>query len=320
MSMDKAGAMDPALLEQAADWAMLLTYGEATEQQRQALASWLRQSPAHEAAWARAQAVLGTFSQACNGVGRDTWKALKRDGRRRTLRALLAGLVVLPAGWLAWQQRPWLPWTADLATATGEIRSLTLDDGSRLTLNTASAVSLAFTETERRIDLLAGEILVTTQPDPHPRPRPFRVHTPEGSVRALGTRFSVRRLGEATRSAVFEEAVEIRPADGPALILGAGQQTTFKRDGIASPQGVDAAAAAWEQGMLVARDMRLADVVAELDRYRLGLLRCDPAIAGLRVSGVISLRDTDAGLDALAHTLPLRIQRHSRYWVDIQAL
>ncbi|NMG34695.1 iron dicitrate transport regulator FecR, partial [Azoarcus sp. TTM-91] len=152
------------------------------------------------------------------------------------------------------------------------------------------------------------------------RDSPFRVHTPEGSVRALGTRFSVRRLGEATRSAVFEEAVEIRPADGPALILGAGQQTTFKRDGIASPQGVDAAAAAWEQGMLVARDMRLADVVAELDRYRLGLLRCDPAIAGLRISGVISLRDTDAGLDALAHTLPLRIQRHSRYWVDIQAL
>ncbi len=311
-------SLDPALLEQAADWAMLLNYGEASDGQRQALAGWLSQSPAHEAAWARAQAVLGTFGQARNGLGHDAWTALQRSGRRRTLRALGA-LLVLPAGWLAWQQRPWTPWTADLATATGEIRSLTLDDGSTLVLNTASAVNIAFSASERRLELLAGEILVTTHADAPALSRPFLVDTPQGSVRALGTRFSVRRGEHSSRVAVFEHAVEIRPEAGPALVIGAGAQARFSRSGVQPPEAVDAGAAAWTQGQLIARDMRLAEVVAELDRYRSGLLRCDPEVAELRVSGVIALRDTDAGLSALESTLPLRIRRHSRYWVEVGA-
>jgi transmembrane sensor len=69
--------------------------------------------------------------------------------------------------------------------------------------------------------------------------------------------------------------------------------------------------------MLLARNMRLADVVAEMSRYRSGVLRCDPAVAELRVSGAVSLADTDAGLALLARSLPLRIEQASRYWVTV---
>lgn len=69
--------------------------------------------------------------------------------------------------------------------------------------------------------------------------------------------------------------------------------------------------------MLLAQDMPLAEVLAEMARHRDGLLRCDPRVAAIRVSGAISLSDTDGGLDLLAQTLPVRIQRRTAWWVVV---
>jgi transmembrane sensor len=82
---------------------------------------------------------------------------------------------------------------------------------------------------------------------------------------------------------------------------------------------VDATAASWEQGMLAVRDWRLADLVDELGRYRRGVLRCDPAVAGLRVSGAFPLNDTDASLRLLEKTLPVRVSRITPYWTTVAA-
>ncbi|MCM8565948.1 hypothetical protein [Thauera linaloolentis] len=76
--------------------------------------------------------------------------------------------------------------------------------------------------------------------------------------------------------------------------------------------------AAWTDGVLVARQMRLADAVAEIGRYRSGWLRCDPAVADWRISGVFQLGDTDLALAALGEALPLRIRHYSRYWVMVE--
>jgi transmembrane sensor len=70
----------------------------------------------------------------------------------------------------------------------------------------------------------------------------------------------------------------------------------------------------------VAENMRIADFLAELDRYRSGLLRCAREVAELRVSGVFSLRDTDRALQNLALSLPVNIVYRSRYWVSVEAL
>ena len=323
--MSSATPPEPALLQEAADWAMTLHYGAPGDAERQAFAQWHGQSPRHAAAWSRAEAVFQTFRQVPAAIGKDALQELEHSGaRRRGLQALGLLLVAAPAGWLAWRQLPWGAWTADwradVATAAGERKALTLADGSRLVLNTASAVDVLFSATERRIRLLAGEILVSTHPDAAPVHRPFLVDTSCGVVRALGTRFSVRRLDDANcHVAVFEKAVEIRPLGGAPQILHAGEQARFDERGLRQPEPVEAGAALWEQGMLLARDLPLGEVIAELARYRSGVLRCDPAVAGLRVSGAVSLADTDAALQLLANTLPIRVERRTRFWVTVTA-
>lgn len=311
-------ALDPALLSEAADWLITLRYGEDACAAQIDFNRWRQQSPAHAEAGARAEAVLGMFARVPAGVGKDTLQALQRPTRRRSMGILGAMLCAVPAGWLAWQVAPWREWTADVSTGTGERRSITLADGSRLVLNTASAVDVAFTAGERRIRLQVGEILVATHADPSPTYRPFIVETPQVIARALGTRFSVRRLDERTsRVAVFEHAVELRTAGGAMQVLKAGQQADVEAAAVGREVDIDDSAALWERGMLLARNMRLADVLSEMARHRSGVLRCDPAVADLRVSGAVSLADTDAGLALLARALPVRIEQRTRYWVTV---
>lgn len=310
-----SAAISPALLEQAADWVIMLHFSQPTEQDKQNFERWHNSSPAHQAAWDRAQAMRGSFERISSGVGRQALQGLDNRSRRTAARALGALLVALPAGWLAWRQLPWPQWSADIATAKGERRTLALADGTQLILNGSSAVDLAFSAAERRIVLRAGEILITTHADPMQPPRPFLVQTPHGNARALGTRFSVRLQDDRTRVAVFEHAVEI--STGKHL-LESGQQASFDQRRILESDPADPNARLWASGMLVARNMRLADVVAELDRQHAGFLRCDAAIADLRVSGALPLDDVDASLRMLAQSFPLQINQLHQYWTVIE--
>lgn len=311
--------IDPLLLGEAADWLMRFQSGNDSAELRRNFEQWQARSPAHAAAWQRAEAVLNTFRQIPPGIGRRTLGAPDKPGRRRALHALGLFAIAAPAAWLAWHDRPWAEWSADLRTATGEQKTLDLADGTRLVLNTASAVDVAFRAGERRLRLIRGEILVTTGKDPLPQPRPFIVQTAEGSIRPIGTRFSVRQLPGETRTAVLAGAVEITTGDGRQLLLSAGEQASFFSGRIGQATSVAASAVLWEQGMLVASDMPLATLIAELGRYRPGVLRCHPAVAELRVSGAFPLRDTDASLDLLIKTRPLALRSVTRYWVSVEA-
>lgn len=301
-------APDPILLGEAADWLITLHYETPSAADRAAFDRWRAQSAAHGAAWVRAESMLGAFAQVPPDVCRQTLAVARRPNRRASLALLGSLLFAAPASWLAWRELSWSDWAADAVTARGEQRSIALPDGSRLTLNTASAVALRFTAAERRIRLLAGEILVTTHADPSPTYRPFVVQTREGTAQALGTRFSVRRVdAQTTRVAVFEHAVGIRTQEGASRLLRAGDAADFGAGEIGASAEVQASAALWERGMLLAKNQRLADVVAEMARYRSGALHCAPAVAELRVSGAVSLKDIDASLALLAQSLPVRI-------------
>jgi len=207
-----------------------------------------------------------------------------------------------------------------MRTATGEQKHLTLADGSRLVMNTDSAIDVSFTEAVRQVRLIRGEILITTASDRVPQPRSFVVTTAQGSIRPIGTRFSVRQMANETRAAVFEGAVAINTLGTEHTIANAGEYALFQANKIARKGTVDNTESLWEHGMLVARNMPLADLVAELARYRPGILRCDPAIADMRVSGAFPLRNTDASLDLLVKTLPLEINSVTRYWVSLAPL
>ncbi|MCG2602935.1 MAG: FecR family protein, partial [Achromobacter sp.] len=296
---------DTAVLEEAAGWLVRFQSETLSAADRAAFERWRGRSAAHAAAWARVEDMLRSFGQVPPDLGARTLRQLERPGRRQALRSGAGLLLLGPAAWLAWRELPWHEWSADARTATGEQRRMQLADGTRLLLNTATAVDIQYTAEQRVIWLRAGEILLTTSKDPAPVHRPFIVRTAQGSVQALGTRFMVRDERDGIRVAVFEGAVAIRPAASDAQrVLRAGQQTVFDAQRIEPESAVDTALVSWEDGMLAARNWRLADLVAELARYRRGFLRCDPAVAELRVSGAFPLNaivtEAPAQVDAAA--------------------
>ena len=315
-----SAAIDARAAREAAHWMMRLQGGELDTAAQQGLARWRAAHPDHETAWQRAEQVCRTFGMLPSPLAMPVLDRPAAAQRRAALKTLAVLIVAGPAGWAMLRVAPWQAWTADLRTATGDIRHLTLPDGSDLSLNTASAADIVFGASLRLVHLHAGEIHVATAPDP--RQRPFLVRTSNGSIRAIGTRFTVRQedrlLGARTHVAVSQGAVEVRPADGTPVIVQAGWQARFDDTAASAPRPLEPHADAWLKGLLYADDTPLADVLVQLARYRHGLVRCDPAVAHLRVSGVYQLHDTDQPLSLLQASLPIRVRRRSRWWISVE--
>lgn len=314
-----SAAIDARAAREAAHWMMRLQGGELDDAARQALARWRARHPHNETAWQRAEQVCRRFGMLPAPLALPVLDRPTGAARRAALKTLALLIVAGPAGWAMLKVAPWQQWTSGLRTATGEISHLALADGSRLSLNTASAADIAFSDALRLVQLRAGELHVATSPDA--RRRPFIVRTSNGSIRALGTRFTVRQedslIQARTRVAVSQGAVEVRPAEGNPVIVQAGWQASFDTTAASVPQPLAPHADAWTQGLLYADDTPLAQVLAQLARYRHGVVRCDPAVARLRVSGVYQLHDTDQLLSLLQASLPIRVQRHGRWWISV---
>lgn len=324
LTLPSGRVISRATANAAADWLTLLMSGEAGDEQQHQWRQWRQAHVDHEAAWQHVEAVTGRMKSLERNPAYAALSSYGANGqpssvaRRRATRMLLWGGIAAGAGLLASRSGTWQASMADLRSGTGERRDLTLEDGTRLTLNTDSAVNLRFDANQRRILLVAGEIMIATRHGPeHTDSRPLLVTTAEGSIRSLGTRFTVRQHAERTSVAVLESAVEVQPRNGDARLLHAGEQTQFSRDAVEAPRSANAHADAWTRGQLVADEQRLGDFLAELDRYRPGVLRVDPQIAALRLSGVFPLADTDKILATLPSVLPVRVQWRTRYWVTV---
>ena len=296
--------------------------GEVTPEEQLALNNWRQAAPEHERAWLQvAQMEQRLRSVPAQAAG----LTLRESGRRNQRRTVLRGLLlVCGSGAAVYTLRgssQWHTMTAQYATATGERRDLMLADGTRISMNTATAFDVHFDAGLRRIDLHQGEILVTTAHEPASRHRDFVVVTTHGTARALGTRFTVYQGGEHTRVEVYEGTVEVRPrlTSDASLRLAAGSQLRFTAASMEAVRELAADHPAWLDGVLEAEQMRLQDFLVELGRYRKGVIRCDPGVANEVVSGRYPLRDTDKVLAALAHALPVRISYATRYWVTVQA-
>lgn len=320
----KPATINPAIIRRASEWMARLWSGEASDAERAACQQWRAAHPDHERAWMRLQQMEDKLSGVPHTVARHTLlqPALNAfTGRRRTL--LLLGLATATGG-ITYAVRDSATWqiaVSDHSTRTGEIREITLADGTRVVLNTATALDVRFDDQQRRVILRGGEILVTTAADPASRHRPFLVQSQQGTVEALGTRFVVRQHADQSQVAVFAGAVQIRPhqASGDGVRVDSGHSTSFTSALVQPQVAATESSAAWTGGTLVAENMRLADFLAELGRYRSGLLRCDPAVAEWRTTGVFSVRDTDRALLNLTIGLPLEALYRTRYWVTVKA-
>ncbi|MDY7534591.1 FecR family protein [Pseudomonas sp. Bout1] len=301
--------------EQAAEWMIRLHEGQLTEAQRQAFERWKQQGPLHAASAARMEGVVARML-ALRGQKAPARAALSaafaRNGKARKnhLRALvLACTLALPATALLYSPYP-QQWMADVHNGPGEWKTLRLADGSTLTLNGISAANLHFDSRQRRIELLQGEILVEVA---HDGERPFVVQTAQGTLRALGTRFVVKREGDVTVLSMLESRVAAKSANGrQTLEVDAGSQARVSADAVRLSGSIDPASVneAWHRHQLVVDNRPLPEVLDEIARHRSGRLQFDrTALAKLKVSAVLPLDDTDRTLQMLAHTLPISLKR-----------
>ncbi|HEX8544576.1 MAG TPA: FecR family protein [Pseudomonas sp.] len=325
MSVHSLAEVPDAVLDQAVGWLVRVESDAQDLQVLEACQRWRQADTLHETAWQALQKSNAAFQglTALPGtVALDTLERLHngRHSRRQAIKLLGAGLVVSGFGGWSLRDSNFAPWGADYATGVGERRLFVLDDGTRLQLNTASAVDVQFTAQRRLITLRQGEIFIDTGKDsaaPGGR-RSFWVSSRHAQLQAIGTAFAVRDGQHDTRLRVEDGVVAIHGNGEPILVAAGEEYLINARDG----QRVEVStlnASAWARGQLVARRMRMCDLTAELERYRHGWLRCDPAIAELEVSGVFQLDDIDRALSALSDSLPVRIERFTPLWARVVA-
>ncbi|WLH32109.1 FecR domain-containing protein [Pseudomonas canadensis] len=318
LSLRKQPPLAPEVLEEAAEWLMRLSEGGLSDHERAEWERWKASSPERDRAWALAQLLQSKLDGLPPALAMSALDRPSHPERRAALGKLALLLAVMPVGWGSWKLAHTQQWTADYRTRVGERREWVLADGSRITLNTDSAIDVLFDSQQRLVHLREGEILVQTAQDAS---RPFLVSTGQGRMQALGTRFTVRELNARTHLAVLEGAVKVMLADNrqvAPLVVNAGQRMDFSAQTFGSLTPTDRNVGAWTQGMLMADKMRLADFVAELTRYRRGFVRYDPTIAELRISGAFPISDTQRTLNMLVQTYPVLVSGHlNGYWVTL---
>lgn len=297
----------PALPDDPRDaalaWFVRLESGDAGPADRRALALWLAQDPAHRREYDRLAGVWGDLDRVPDPrkdrrtvTTRRRLLAFGAAGGAAACAAALGGAVVLTG------------WPGDVKTGIGERRTMALADGSVITLDAASTLSIDFTAEERRIRLTEGRAHFVAAPNPD---RPFVVTCANGHVSTADASFVVHRCPDSVVVAVESGTASLTAGTASPLPIAAGQSRSYGPDG-PSPllnQGV-AVESAWRQGRLVFQAQPLDAVIADLNRYHPDrIVLWDRPLAGLRFDGSVDISRPDAALNAILRMLPLRMSR-----------
>ncbi len=307
---------------EATDWLVLQTAGRLDSSAQSAFEGWLARSAQHRAvydemrkAWDSLAVLQGNPGDLLRHTAALHKKAKPSPLPRRltsAVTALAASLLLIALGAFLWFGDLATLVLADHRSAPGEIRSITLSDGSHVDLGPASAIRVQFNATERRIELLNGSAYFHAVPQVAAGGRPFIVETGRLSARALGTRFAVERLAERDTVAVAEHDVEVtlrglNPAQ--SAVLSPGQTLRYRHGaalgvvGSIDPHEI----AAWRSGNLVFHQTPLGEVVAELNRYRRSrIVILEDDLAARIVSGVVRGDDPDGALKVVTDELRVR--------------
>ncbi len=305
-ALNRPKDMEPQTAQQ---WFVLLQDEDATDADRQRFAAWLAADPAHARAWAETEQLWTRMDAAVPALrARETWQAARKPAvqitRRGWLKQAAAAALVLGGGVGVAVSSDLF---ADHRTGVGERRSLKLADGSTVELDADSALSVAFSAGQRRISLHRGRAFFQVASDAS---RPFVVAADNGEIRALGTAFSVKIAPDTVHVAVSEHAVAITQGND-SVQLEEGRALAYGAHGIGQMAPADIASQlGWRQDRLFFQEAPLREVVADLDRYRPGrILILDDDLADLPVTGFFHAGQTEAALQTIEATLPVRLSR-----------
>lgn len=197
------------------------------------------------------------------------------------------------------------------ATAVGEQRTVRLEDGSRVTLDTGSRIQISLREERRSVTLLAGQAFFDVAGNPA---RPFVVTAGDARITAIGTRFDVRRTGNGARVTLVEGRVAVRETSdgGPGWSLDPGQQVVTDAPRPAVTTVDIAQETSWTMGRLIFKETPIRAAVAEINRYSETKIDLQAShIADIPVSGVFDTGDTDGFVAALQDLYAVSAERRS---------
>ncbi len=304
---------------EAAAWLARLESTGRTEATEAGLRAWLEADASHRSAFEKAMdlwAILPGAAAAREGQAAEDARLpalLTGWSGRRAARplALVASLLlmILAAGWWVLQQ------PTGYATAVGEQKVATLEDGTRIALNTDTQLHVRYEEKRRSIILDDGEAMFEVARNPA---RPFVVTAGDKVVTAIGTSFIVRKTGKAVTVTLISGKVRVdtRPSAGSdaavrSTMLAPGERFAGTADAAAMVTPVSSeAATAWRRGQVMFNDTPLSAAVAELNRYGGPQIDvADPRLGALTVSGVFATNDTAEFADAVAALHGLAVDR-----------
>lgn len=333
------------IAQQAAQWLCELPHADAGK--RGDFVQWLKRSPAHIEEFLLTSTVCASFARErgdqTDEVERLIQEALQAppsaevmqlhaaiDERRnvtvtpahprRSWMAAAAAICVLAIGAMLI-----VPWTIDrlntYTTHTGEQRTIRLEDGSRVQMNARSSFVVRYSAQARDLELLEGEAVFDVQ---HDTRRPFRVHTPDAVIQAVGTQFNVyRQASGRTVVSVLEGVVQVTrdttdiqtsstvdDTSNALVRIRAGQGADVSRGGVIEKhESTDIARVmAWQSRRLVFREDRLEDIANEFARYSPFHLQLQGAnVRDKRITGTFDADDPQSLVMFLASLETFRI-------------
>ncbi len=306
--------------EQAAAWFARLRAENVTGEEKAAFARWLAQDFAHRQAFDEISMLWGDarLKQVLSEAETKSTEFSRLNKKTRPSPRLLLAVAASLALLFVFRVELAVLFQADYATKVGEQKTVRLEDGSSVTLNTDSALTVTMQGDQRTIELLKGEAFFDVQPDAG---RPFIVHGEHSITRVLGTRFFVHEKGRSDEVKVLSGRVEV--TDGrrwrQSVVLRDGDAVSVDRDGHGETGRLDTKlATSWLDGYLVFEDLALGDVIEQVQRYRNGLVIFkDNSLRELKINGRINLRDSAHILETLEKTLSVKITRLSDWFVII---
>jgi transmembrane sensor len=259
---DCGTATTEQLQDEARDWLLLLTSGQATTADAQALRDWCAQSPAHAQAFEQAKSLWHALKPAAERL---------RYPRHFGRRAFLGGAVAASAAFFlvkATVPGGFSGLNADFTTAVGEQRGVDLAQGIRLELNTQTRISrLALADGTQGLRLISGEVEITTRADSI-----LTVQAGAAVLSAQSARFNIRSVDQTLCVTCLDGSLTV-DVQGQTTQLLKGSQLNLAGQRVAPVQTVDASnVTAWRNRMLVFNDASLASVIEEINRYRPGML------------------------------------------------
>ncbi|WP_161493350.1 DUF4880 domain-containing protein [Zoogloea sp. LCSB751] len=306
--------------DEAVKWFVALKSGDAGPDEQAAFQEWLGIDPQHQAAWLRLESALGAISlaQKTRMPAVDVDRLLKAPSASRR-RFLGGGALAVSSLWLGQRiaaELGFMPksWGGDYWTGVGERKQFQLVDSSVITLNACTSIRLDGARS-RSLFVDQGKLLADIALDAN---LPFVLSTPHGHVSLDAGRIQIDVRREKTRVTTLDSINALAEVKGGRQLLEPGQSLGFDSMAIESQQPSREYTTAWQDGWLEVKNQPLSEVVDQLRPYFNGVITVSAEIAQIGVSGRFSLDDTDKTLDALVQTLPLRVNRRTRFWVLIE--